>query len=143
NIWFGVQVNVVLNEWYSPFYDQIQQMLTKGGGDVSLLYQGALTFIYIAMVYVTLAVFNLFFVSHYVLRWRTAMNDYYISYWVHLCHIEDASQHIQEDIMRFAKTTEKLSVSLIESLLLLIAFLPILFQLSSHVKVLQIVGEIP
>src|SRR5690606_11701757 len=44
NIWFGVQVNVVLNEWYSPFYDQIQQMLTKGGGDVSLLYQGALTF---------------------------------------------------------------------------------------------------
>ncbi|HAB42331.1 MAG TPA: peptide transporter, partial [Acinetobacter sp.] len=46
NIWFGVQVNVVLNEWYSPFYDQIQNMLTQGGGDVSLLYQGALTFIY-------------------------------------------------------------------------------------------------
>ena len=30
NIWFGVQVNVVLNEWYSPFYDQIQNMLTQG-----------------------------------------------------------------------------------------------------------------
>ncbi|SPJ22118.1 Peptide antibiotic transporter SbmA [Prolinoborus fasciculus] len=97
NIWFGVQVNVVLNEWYSPFYDQIQQMLTKGGGDVSLLYQGALTFIYIAMVYVTLAVFNLFFVSHYVFRWRTAMNDYYTAHWEQLRHIEGASQRIQED----------------------------------------------
>lgn len=143
NIWFGVQVNVVLNEWYSPFYDQIQNMLTRGGGDVNLLYQGALTFIYIAMVYVTLAVFNLFFVSHYVFRWRTAMNDYYTAHWEQLRHIEGASQRIQEDTMRFAKTTEQLSVSLIESLMLLMAFLPILYQLSSHVKVLPIVGEIP
>lgn len=45
--------------------------------------------------------------------------------------------------MRFAKTTEQLSVSLIEALMLLMAFLPILYQLSSHVKVLPIVGEIP
>jgi len=143
NIWFGVQVNVVLNEWYSPFYDQIQKMLGSGGGDVSLLYQEALTFIYIAMIYVTLAVFNMFFVSHYVFRWRTAMNNYYTAHWEHLRHIEGASQRIQEDTMRFAKTTEQLSVSLIEALMLLMAFLPILYQLSSHVKVLPIVGEIP
>ncbi|MGE8538649.1 MAG: peptide antibiotic transporter SbmA [Acinetobacter sp.] len=143
NIWFGVQVNVVLNEWYSPFYDQIQKMLSSGGGDVSFLYQEALTFIYIALVYVTLAVFNLFFVSHYVFRWRTAMNNYYTAHWEQLRHIEGASQRIQEDTMRFAKTTEQLSVSLIEALMLLMAFLPILYQLSSHVKVLPIVGEIP
>lgn len=142
NIWFGVQVNVVLNEWYSPFYNQIQNMLSQGGGDVKFLYQEALTFIYIAMVYVTLAVFNLFFVSHYVFRWRTAMNDYYTAHWEKLRHIEGASQRIQEDTMRFAKTTEQLSVSLIESLMLLMAFLPVLYQLSSHVKVLPFVGEI-
>ena len=142
NIWFGVQVNVVLNEWYSPFYNQIQNMLSQGGGDVKFLYQEALTFIYIAMIYVTLAVFNLFFVSHYVFRWRTAMNDYYTAHWEKLRHIEGASQRIQEDTMRFAKTTEQLSVSLIESLMLLMAFLPVLYQLSSHVKVLPFVGEI-
>ncbi|TQR64449.1 peptide antibiotic transporter SbmA [Acinetobacter sp. RF14B] len=142
NIWFGVQVNVVLNEWYNPFYNQIQNMLSQGGGDVKFLYQEALTFIYIAMIYVTLAVFNLFFVSHYVFRWRTAMNDYYTAHWEKLRHIEGASQRIQEDTMRFAKTTEQLSVSLIESLMLLMAFLPVLYQLSSHVKVLPFVGEI-
>ncbi len=27
NIWFGVQVNVVVNAWYNPFYDLIQKML--------------------------------------------------------------------------------------------------------------------
>ncbi len=64
-------------------------------------------FLYMAMVYVTTAVFNLFFVSHYVFRWRTAMNDYYTAHWEQLRHIEGASQRIQEDTMRFAKTVEK------------------------------------
>lgn len=143
NIWFAVQVNVVVNAWYSPFYDLIQKMLSNGGGDVNLLYSGSLTFLYVAMVYVTIAVFNLFFVSHYVFRWRTAMNDYYTAHWEQLRHIEGASQRIQEDTMRFAKTTETLGVSFIQALMTLMAFLPVLFQLSVHVKSLPIVGEIP
>src|SRR5690606_37862253 len=44
--------------------------------------------------------------------------------------------------MRFARTTEELGVSLIESLMLLMAFLPVLYTLSSHVKTLPIIGEI-
>ncbi|CAM4115287.1 peptide antibiotic transporter SbmA [Acinetobacter pragensis] len=143
NIWFGVQVSVVVNAWYNPFYDLIQKMLSSGGGDVTQLYSGVMTFLYVAMVYVTTAVFNLFFVSHYVFRWRTAMNDYYTANWDKLRHIEGASQRIQEDTMRFAKTMEGLGVSLVEALMTLLAFLPVLFSLSSHVKDLPIVGEIP
>ena len=143
NIWFAVQVNVVVNAWYNPFYDLIQKMLSNGGGDVNQLYAESKTFLYVAMVYVTIAVFNLFFVSHYVFRWRTAMNDYYTAHWDKLRHIEGASQRIQEDTMRFAKTTESLGVSFIQALMTLMAFLPVLFQLSVHVKSLPIVGEIP
>ena len=143
NIWFSVQTSLVINAWYSPFYDLIQKMLGSGGGDIQDLYTGTLTFLYIAMVYVTIAVFNLFFVSHYIFRWRTAMNDYYTAHWEQLRHIEGASQRIQEDTMRFAKTTEALGVSFIQSLMTLIAFLPVLFQLSDHVKSLPIIGEIP
>lgn len=143
NIWFAVQVNVVVNAWYNPFYDLIQKMLSSGGGDVNQLYAESMTFLYVAMVYVTIAVFNLFFVSHYVFRWRTAMNDYYAAHWEKLRHIEGASQRIQEDTMRFAKTTESLGVSFIQALMTLMAFLPVLFQLSVHVKSLPIVGEIP
>ena len=144
NIWFSVQVDVVLNAWYNPFYSLIQKMVSSGGGgDLKQLYSGMFTVILIAMVYVTIAILNLFFVSHYIFRWRTAMNDYYTQYWERLRHIEGASQRIQEDTMRFAGTLEGLGVSLIEAIMTLIAFLPILIQLSVHVKVLPIVGEIP
>ncbi len=143
NIWFGVQVSVVINAWYNPFYDLIQKMLGSGGGNVNLLYSETLTFLYIAMVYVTFAVFNLFFVSHYIFRWRTAMNNFYAENWKKLRHIEGASQRIQEDTMRFAKTMEGLGVSLIEALMVLIAFLPVLFELSQHVKSIPVVGALP
>ena len=142
NIWYSVQVNVVLNAWYNPFYDLIQQMLGNGGGDVSKLYAEAKTFLYIAMIAVTISVFNLFFVSHYIFRWRTAMNDYYTANWEKLRHVEGASQRVQEDTMRFAKTMESLGVSLVEALMTLLAFLPVLFQLSHHIKVLPVVGEV-
>lgn len=143
NIWFSVQVDVVINAWYQPFYNLIQKMVSSGGGEVAQLYTEMLTFIYIAMVYVTIGVINLFFVSHYIFRWRTAMNEFYTQYWVKLRLVEGASQRVQEDTMRFAKTSESLGVSFIEAIMTLIAFLPILLQLSSHIKVLPVVGEIP
>ena len=45
--------------------------------------------------------------------------------------------------MRFAKTTESLGVSFIQAMMTLMAFLPVLLQLSSHVKQLPVIGEIP
>ena len=45
--------------------------------------------------------------------------------------------------MRFASTVEDLGVSLVDSVMTLIAFLPILWGLSSFVKELPIVGAVP
>ena len=142
NIWFGVQVSVAINAWYGPFWDMIQKMLSDGGGNINDLYKGTLTFLYIAMVAVTFAVVNAFFTSHYVFRWRTAMNEYYTENWEQLRHVEGASQRIQEDTMRFATIVEDLGVELIKSVMVLIAFLPLLFQISEKVPVLPVVGEI-
>ncbi|MCH7333303.1 peptide antibiotic transporter SbmA [Acinetobacter modestus] len=142
NIWFGVQVSVAINAWYGPFWDMIQKMLSDGGGNINDLYKGTLTFLYIAMVAVTFAVINAFFTSHYVFRWRTVMNEYYTENWEQLRHVEGASQRIQEDTMRFATIVEDLGVELIKSVMVLIAFLPLLFKISEKVPVLPIVGEI-
>ena len=142
NIWFGVQVSVAINAWYGPFWDMIQKMLSEGGGNINDLYNGTLTFLYIAMVAVTFAVINAFFTSHYVFRWRTAMNEYYTANWDQLRHVEGASQRIQEDTMRFATIMEDLGVELIKSVMVLIAFLPLLFKISEKVPVLPVVGEI-
>jgi peptide/bleomycin uptake transporter len=142
NIWFAVQVSVAINAWYVPFWDLIQKMLSNGGGDLSALYSETLVFLYIAMVAVTLAVINAFFTSHYVFRWRTAMNEYYTEHWEQLRHVEGASQRVQEDTMRFATILEDLGVELVKAIITLIAFLPILFQLSKHVPTLPIIGEL-
>lgn len=141
NIWFGVQVSVAINAWYGPFWDLIQSMLSKGG-DIMALYKGVLTFLQIAMVAVTVAVINSFFVSHYIFRWRTAMNEYYVENWPKLRKIEGASQRVQEDTMRFATTLETLGVSFIKSIMILIAFLPVLIELSNYVPILPVIGEI-
>jgi peptide/bleomycin uptake transporter len=83
-----------------------------------------------------------FFVSHYIFRWRTAMNDFYVTNWPRLRTIEGASQRVQEDTMRFATTTEGLGVNLISAVLTLIAFLPVLLRLSSNVTELPLIGSI-
>lgn len=142
--WFQVQVSVMLNKWYGGFYDLIQRALTKPQNITINDYYGELVTVgVIIMVAVMVAVFNRFFVSHYVFRWRTAMNDFYTANWQRLRHIEGASQRIQEDTMRFASTVEDLGVSFLGSVMTLLAFLPILWNLSGYVKVLPFIGEVP
>jgi peptide/bleomycin uptake transporter len=106
-------------------------------------YAGLLSFAGIASVAVVIAVLTRFFVSHYIFRWRTAMNDYYMAHWGRLRSIEGASQRVQDDTMRFSSTMESLGVSLIDSVMTLIAFLPVLLRLSANVTELPIVGEVP
>jgi len=142
--WFQVQLDVMINNWFGSFYDLVQQALSKPGLVTPERYYGQLaTFLSIAMVAVTVWVMTRFLVSHYIFRWRTAMNDYYVANWPRLRHIEGASQRVQEDTMRFATVMETLGVSMIDSLMTLIAFLPILWGLSVHVSEVPILGAIP
>ncbi|MBV8187159.1 MAG: peptide antibiotic transporter SbmA [Alphaproteobacteria bacterium] len=143
-IWFQVQLDVMINNWFGTFYNLVQQALTKPNAVTQQQFYAQIwTFAGIAMVYITTAVLSAFVTSHYVFRWRTAMNDYYVANWHRLRHIEGASQRIQEDTQRFATTLEQLGSSLIDALMTLIAFLPILWGLSVHVKELPLVGEVP
>jgi peptide/bleomycin uptake transporter len=143
-IWFNVQLDVMINNWFGTFYNMVQQALAKPHAVTQEQFFGQLaTFGTIALVYITTAVLNAFITSHYVFRWRTAMNDYYVANWHRLRHIEGASQRIQEDTQRFATTVEQLGASLIEALLTLLAFLPILWGLSAYVTALPLIGEVP
>ena len=142
--WFQVQLDVMINNWFGTFYDLVQQALGKPGEVTADRYYSQLaTFLSIALVYITVAVVTRFLVSHYIFRWRTAMNDYYVANWPRLRHIEGASQRVQEDTMRFATVMEGLGVNMIDSLMTLIAFLPILWGLSASVTELPIIGAIP
>jgi peptide/bleomycin uptake transporter len=142
--YFSVQVSVAINNWRRPFFDLVQKALTPGSAvPQGELYKLMLDFALIAFLWIAVYVVTRFVVSHYIFRWRTAMNDYYMSKWDRLRHIEGASQRVQEDTMRFASTVEGLGVNMIDSVMTLIAFLPILYALSSNVTSLPVVGVIP
>src|SRR5712672_1242084 len=142
--YFQVQVSVAINSWYGPFYDLIQAALSKSKVvTVEELYGELSTFAGIALVAVVVGVMTRFFVSHYIFRWRTAMNDFHVANWPRLRTIEGASQRVQEDTMRFATTMEGLGVNLISAVLTLLAFLPVLMRLSANVTELPLIGSIP
>ena len=140
----SVQVSVVINAWYGPFYDDIQTALS-GSGEVEArdLYGHLATFSLIAFPYIALIIGQRFFTSHYIFRWRTAMNDHYLKRWEKIKKIEGASQRVQEDTMRFAAIMESLGVAFVDSVMTLVAFLPVLAALSVHVEELPIIGAIP
>lgn len=142
--WFSVEVGVAVNAWYAPFYDLIQAALSAPHKvKINQFYHEIGIFLGIALIAVVIGVLNNFFVSHYVFRWRTAMNEYYMAHWQQLRHIEGAAQRVQEDTMRFAMTLESMGVSFINAIMTLIAFLPVLVALSAHVPELPIVGHLP
>ncbi len=142
--YFAVQVSVALNNWRGPFFDLFQRALEKQPGiTADQFYSLQFRFLEIGMVGVAMNVITAFFTSHYVFRWRTAMNDFYLSKWDKLRHIEGASQRVQEDTMRFASIVEGLGVVLINAVMTLVVFLPLLFQMSSQVTELPFLGAIP
>ena len=58
----------------------------------------------------------------------------YMPYWKKVdTKVEGASQRIQEDCMNFAKIVESIGLQIVRAIMLLIAFIPILWGLSSNV----------
>jgi peptide/bleomycin uptake transporter len=142
--YISVELYVALNNWRRPFFDLFQKAITTAGS----VSQGELYYLFwiyawIGMANVTLFVVTRFYVSHYIFRWRTAMNDFYMANWSRLRHIEGASQRVQEDTMRFSTTMEGLGVAFADAILTLIAFLPVLAMLSESITELPLVGAIP
>lgn len=135
-LWYQVQLDVQINEWFGAFYDLIQEALSGAGGVTLTQYFGGLaTFGKIAVIYIVVSLAVSFFTQHWLFRWRTSMVDHYHHLFHKARHIEGASQRVQEDTVKFSRILEGLGVSLVESVMVLIAFFPILLSLSSGIVV--------
>ena len=144
SLWYQVQVNVKINEWFGEFYDFIQAVLTDPTSvDPSLYWTLMWDFGLIAGVFIVVAVLTDYFTQHFIFRWRQAMNDHYVKYWSRLRHIEGASQRVQEDTKRFAAIVESLGVGFVRAVMTLIAFIPILWRLSEAITIVPILGAVP
>ena len=142
--YYSVQVSVAINNWRRPFFDAVQAALSPNSHVTTKdLYDLIIQFAEIAFVAIFVFVITRFFVSHYIFRWRTAMNDFYTDQWSQVRHIEGSSQRVQEDTMRFASIMEGLGVSMVEAVMTLFAFLPVLWSLSVYISELPVFGHVP
>ncbi|HEY4199906.1 MAG TPA: peptide antibiotic transporter SbmA [Devosiaceae bacterium] len=143
-IYFQVQVDAWVNDWSGVFFDMVQQALSVPRSVAPDTFYGQIFVLFIVLVPSVLVSVALQFVtSHYVFRWRKAMNAYYMSHWQQIRTTEGAAQRVQEDTMRFASIVEDLGTSFFSSLITLAVFLPILWTLSKNVTELPILGDVP
>lgn len=140
-VFFDVQIGAWMNAWYGEFYNLIQTALTEPGSvSLDTLASELWTVLYVLLPRIGALVLNAFFIAHYLFRWRRAMTFFYMSNWTNLRHVEGSAQRIQEDTQRFAAIVEGLAVTLIGSIMTLLVFLPLLWELSQNITVLPLVG---
>lgn len=159
SIYLQVQMTVLLNRWYNVFYTMLQEAPKHNVSEFwAMIFQPELaphnflgfitvpmpsSFLWIAMPYVALATVTSYVTRLYGFRWRQAITENYIPRWRHVeREIEGASQRIQEDAMRFSSIVENLGLAIVRAVMTLIAFIPILWSLSSQVD-LPVIRDIP
>lgn len=136
SLWYQVQLDVKINDWFGSFYDMIGDALS-GARTVTITeyYAELATFGGIAALYITVALTVSFFTQHWLFRWRKSMVQTYHDLYHKARHIEGAAQRVQEDTVKFSRILEGLGVSFVESIMILFAFFPILMGLSAGVTV--------
>ena len=146
SLWLQVSLTVMINEWYGGFYDLMQNSATyfdKSKIGIDLFYQKLISFdikdksfFILAMPYVVIATITNWFTRVYGLRWREAITFDYLPKWRNVTtDIEGASQRIQEDTHHFAEIIESLGLKIVRSVMTLIAFIPVLWELSAKTDI--------
>ena len=136
SLWVQVKIDVKINEWFGKFYDMIQKALAKPNAiTIEEYWESLFSFISLAGLYVAVYVVISFFTAHYLFRWRAAMVEWYHSVYDKARTIEGAAQRVQEDTIKFTRIMEGLGTSFIESIMVLVQFVPILFGLSIGIPI--------
>ena len=136
SLWVQVKIDVEINEWFGEFYDMIQKALaTPNAITIEEYWASLFSFIYLAGIYVAIAVLVSYFTAHYLFRWRASMVEWYHAVYDRARAIEGAAQRVQEDTIKFSRIMEQLGTSLIEAIMVLIQFIPILFGLSMGIPI--------
>jgi putative ATP-binding cassette transporter len=133
-----VGMEVVLNFWYNWFYDALQDYDKRGTIDLIAV------FMFLAGVFIILAVYRYYMQQYLALRWRRWLTDQFLSRW--LAHksyyylenfdekTDNPDQRIQEDIAALVSSSLDLTLGLIASVTTFVAFIYILWKLSGPLR---------
>lgn len=135
-------VKKLLNDWMGRFYDLGGAASEVSSGDTYSLSQGQTHVTALLLEFGVLCIPNVLvhpvfkLVSNrWVLSWRLSLVDSYIERWDSSSGvIEGAAQRIHEDTSRFARGIQTCVVVLLDSVLTVVVFGPILVDLGAHIK---------
>ena len=147
--WYNVQILVAYNLWNKEFYDAIQTLQQERFWDllwgfdiirftdlITVKEDTVPSFLEIIILYTPMATYVIWQTQRYTFRWREANTHHYLKRWEKsTAKIEGGSQRIQEDLMVFGKTLQSLFTGFFSAILVLFAFLPILWELSEGLPV--------
>ncbi len=137
SLWITVQIDVMINEWFGEFYDMIQKALGAPNAITMDEYTGGLwSFAKLAAIAIVLGLATSFLTAHFLFRWRASMVEFYHSVYDKARTIEGASQRVQEDTVRFSRIMESLGTALIESIMVLIEYFPLLMGLAVGIPIM-------
>jgi putative ATP-binding cassette transporter len=132
---FQVWLNVRFNTWYKAFYDALQNK----DWDIFIWQLGV--FSLLAAFYIVSAVYQLYLQQWLQIRWRRWLTTRYLGRWLgdgthYRMRLkgdtaDNPDQRIADDIRQFINTTLDIGISLLGSIVTLVSFVVILWNLSS------------
>lgn len=130
-----VAINVLLNQWYSRFYNALQER--NWDSFVSELTYFAV----IAAIFIVLAVYQLYLNQWLQIRWRAWMTRHYLGEWLHdanhyRMHLtgetaDNPDQRVTDDVRMFVEQTLSIGIGALSSTVTLGSFVVILWGLSA------------
>jgi putative ATP-binding cassette transporter len=130
-----VALNVLFNQWNNRFYNALQERNWD-----TFVYELSY-FCVLAVIFIVLAVYQLYLNQWLQIRWRRWMTTRYLGQWLHDANhyrmqlVGDAAdnpdQRIADDIKQFVEGTLTLGVGLLSSIVSLVSFTFILWGLSA------------
>jgi putative ATP-binding cassette transporter len=134
-----VGMDVVFNKWYNYFYDALQDYDKRGAIDLLIV------FMFIAAVYIVIAVYRYYVQAYLGLRWRRWMTNQFLNRWLekrsyyYLENFDELTdnpdQRIQEDIGALVTSSLDLTIGMVSSITTIFAFIYILWTLSGHISI--------
>jgi peptide/bleomycin uptake transporter len=111
-------------------------LATPNAVTIEEYFGGLYSFAKLAALWIILGLATSFLTSHFLFRWRTSMVEFYHSVYDKARTIEGASQRVQEDTIRFSRIMEGLGTSLIESIMVLVEYFPLLMGLAVGIPIM-------
>lgn len=135
---FGVRLNVLFSNWYNAMYTALQKL------DEPMFWIQMLVFSVLAGIHITRALVSYYLQQRFTIKWREHLNEdmlsrwmsnksYYRTYYLD-SPIDNPDQRIQQDVVSFVTLSLELTLGLISSMVSVVAFSLVLWNLSGPLE---------